>query len=294
MPLTVGHSVNAAPQARTGKELQVPTKKWIQELPPAPDYLNDVPKDVVPQEPMVFPAANLIGDVTDLRSYALIGDLTYKASKILDHYDVKEDQKLPEDIAKKHPLKIRILSRGGSISAGERVLNTIEGLKEKGFIIETYVGDAASMAAIIALSGSPGHRFIAPHGKLMLHQARQWSFGTLTTHDTKQRAKILDEIEQRMNAYLVKQTDGKLTLEDIESKYGSGQDWYVSPEEAKQYNLAEPNIALDELNEATLRYKLMKYAHNLAYLFKTVTNNPFGDSTNLNFLSNTEKNDDDD
>lgn len=61
------------------------------------------------------------------------------------------------------------MSPGGSVSAGLAILDT---MKNCGCDIQTVVmGSAASMAAVIASSGTKGKRFIGTNAGMMIHQA---------------------------------------------------------------------------------------------------------------------------
>ncbi|MCD8146241.1 MAG: ATP-dependent Clp protease proteolytic subunit [Clostridiales bacterium] len=72
-----------------------------------------------------------------------------------------------EDAGK--PIDIYINSPGGSVNdAGLMLYDFIKGLKTE--VNLHCVGMAASMAAILMASGPKGHRYILPHGGMMIHE----------------------------------------------------------------------------------------------------------------------------
>lgn len=67
------------------------------------------------------------------------------------------------------PIDIFINSPGGSVNdAGLIVYDCLKGLKTE--INLHCIGLAASMAAILMAGGAKGHRYIWPHGGMMIHQ----------------------------------------------------------------------------------------------------------------------------
>ena len=66
------------------------------------------------------------------------------------------------------PIKLIINSPGGQVSAG---LMLYDQLKSMTVPVDLYCVElAASMAAVILAGGTPGHRFILKHSKVMIHE----------------------------------------------------------------------------------------------------------------------------
>lgn len=65
-------------------------------------------------------------------------------------------------------ITIHIASPGGSIYSGYQILDTMEFIKPE--ISTVCMGMVASMAAVIASSGTKGKRFILPHSRFLVHQ----------------------------------------------------------------------------------------------------------------------------
>ena len=65
-------------------------------------------------------------------------------------------------------ITIHIASPGGSIYSGYQILDTMEFINPE--ISTVSMGMVASMAAVIASSGTKGKRFILPHARFLVHQ----------------------------------------------------------------------------------------------------------------------------
>lgn len=65
-------------------------------------------------------------------------------------------------------ITIHIASPGGSIYSGYQILDTMRFIKPE--ISTVCMGMTASMATIIASSGTKGKRFILPHTRFLIHQ----------------------------------------------------------------------------------------------------------------------------
>ena len=68
----------------------------------------------------------------------------------------------------KKDITLYIDSPGGSVSAGLAIIDTMNFIKPD--VSTVCVGIAASMGAMILMSGKRGKRFILPHSEVMIHQ----------------------------------------------------------------------------------------------------------------------------
>lgn len=68
----------------------------------------------------------------------------------------------------KKDITLYVNSPGGSVSAGLAIIDTMNFIKPK--VSTVCVGMAASMGAMILMSGARGKRFILPHAEVMIHQ----------------------------------------------------------------------------------------------------------------------------
>lgn len=68
----------------------------------------------------------------------------------------------------KKDITLYVNSPGGSVSAGLAIIDTMNYIKPN--VSTVCVGMAASMGAMILMSGARGKRFILPHSEVMIHQ----------------------------------------------------------------------------------------------------------------------------
>lgn len=68
----------------------------------------------------------------------------------------------------KKDITIYVNSPGGSVSAGLAIIDTMKFVRPD--VSTICVGMAASMGAMILMSGKRGKRFILPHSEVMIHQ----------------------------------------------------------------------------------------------------------------------------
>ncbi|MCL4168610.1 UNVERIFIED_CONTAM: hypothetical protein GTU68_043682 [Idotea baltica] len=68
----------------------------------------------------------------------------------------------------KKDITLYINSPGGSVSAGLAMIDTMNFIKPD--VSTVCVGIAASMGAMLLMSGARGKRFILPHSEVMIHQ----------------------------------------------------------------------------------------------------------------------------
>ena len=74
-------------------------------------------------------------------------------------------------------ITLQISSPGGGIYAGYQILDTMSFIKTA--ISTISMGMVASMATVIASSGTKGKRFILPHARFLVHQPLQHGFSVL-------------------------------------------------------------------------------------------------------------------
>lgn len=68
----------------------------------------------------------------------------------------------------KKDITIYVNSPGGSVSAGLAMIDTMNFIKPD--VSTVCIGMAASMGAMLLMSGAKGKRFILPHSEVMIHQ----------------------------------------------------------------------------------------------------------------------------
>lgn len=109
---------------------------------------------------------------------------------------------------------VYINSKGGSVTAGLSIYDAIQ--EYEGEVNLCCYGLAASMAAIILASGKPGHRFITPHSKTMIHEPALLGKIGGSASTIEETAKNMLETKNVLNTILAKHT-GKTVAEIEES-----------------------------------------------------------------------------
>jgi ATP-dependent Clp protease protease subunit len=103
-----------------------------------------------------------------------------------------------------------------------------------GYEINTYcLGQAASMAALLLAAGTKGKRFALPNSRIMIHQPSGGITGT--SADIALQAKEILELK-RMCAKIMSEITGQEVSKIL---VDSERDFYMNPEEAKNYGLID-------------------------------------------------------
>lgn len=96
-------------------------------------------------------------------------------------------------------ITIHIASPGGSIYSGYQILDTMQFIKPE--ISTVCMGMVASMATIIASSGTKGKRFILPHTRFLIHQPLGGTKGQCS--DIQIEAKEIQTLKEELTQILV-------------------------------------------------------------------------------------------
>lgn len=124
-------------------------------------------------------------------------------------------------------ISIYINSPGGSVYSGYGIYDTMQYVSSDVSTICT--GMAASMAAVLLVSGSKGKRFALPHSRVMIHQPLGGMQGQAS--DIEIAAKEIVKVKKELIGILSKHTGQ--TIEQIE--VDSDRDKWFSAEEALAY-----------------------------------------------------------
>lgn len=157
------------------------------------------------------------GPIDDTVANSVIAQLLF-----LDHEDTKKD------------IQIYLNTPGGSVSAGLAIYDTMQHVKSP--VSTICVGMAASMGSALLAAGAKGKRFILPNAEVMLHQIMGGVEGQAS--DIEISAKHILKLKDRLNHILSKHTGQK--LDKIEKD--TDRDYWMTPEEAKQYGLVDEII----------------------------------------------------
>lgn len=131
----------------------------------------------------------------------------------------------------KKEVSVYLHSPGGIISSGLAIYDT---MKYLGCDISTYcIGIAASMASLLLSAGTKGKRYALPHSRIMIHQPHGGVIGT--SADINLQAQEIIK-QKKMCAQILSESTGH-PIEKIMEE--SERDFYMSPEEAKEYGLID-------------------------------------------------------
>jgi len=128
-------------------------------------------------------------------------------------------------------VSIYVNSPGGSVYAGLAIYDTMQFIKPQ---VQTIcVGIAMSMGALLLSGGADGKRMALPNAKILIHQVSSSFQGQAT--DIEIHAKEIIDVRRRLDEILAKHT--KQELEKVARD--TERDYFMSAEEAKEYNLID-------------------------------------------------------
>jgi ATP-dependent Clp protease protease subunit len=156
-----------------------------------------------------------------------IADLVVAQLLFLDGQDTEKD------------INLYINSPGGSVTAGLAIYDTMQYIKCN---IQTIcLGQAASMAALLLVAGTPGKRFVLPSARVMLHQP--WGGAQGQARDIGIQSKEILRLKKLIIDYFAKHTnqDKEKIAQDME------RDFYMSAEDAVSYGAVD-SILIREKN----------------------------------------------
>lgn len=131
------------------------------------------------------------------------------------------------------PISMYINSPGGSVSAGLAIYDTMNYIRSP--VSTTCMGMAASMGSLLLAGGAPGHRYILPHARVMIHQPSGGYRGKAS--DIADHAKEILRIRDKLNKIYQSHLTKKRTLDEIE-KYME-RDYYMDAEEAVEFGIVD-------------------------------------------------------
>jgi len=136
-------------------------------------------------------------------------------------------------------VQLYINSPGGSVTAGMSIYDTMQFIKCP---VHTIVlGQAASMGSLLAAAGEPGHRYILPNARHMIHQPLGGASGQATDVEIQAR-ELLRWKDVLTDIYVIHtQQDRERLRTDME------RDRFMTALEAVEYGLADQVIMKREL-----------------------------------------------
>ena len=136
-------------------------------------------------------------------------------------------------------VNLYINSPGGEITALFAIYDTMQFIKPD---VATFcMGQAASAAAVLLASGTPGKRFALPHSRVLLHQPYGGAAGQAA--DIEIQAKEILKMRDLLNTIIAHHTG-----QDVEKvRRDTDRDFIMSADEAKAYGILDEVIVSREL-----------------------------------------------
>jgi ATP-dependent Clp protease protease subunit len=132
-------------------------------------------------------------------------------------------------------ISLYVNSPGGSVYAGLAIYDTMQFIKPD---VQTIcVGIAMSMGALLLAGGAENKRMALPNAKILIHQVSSAFQGQAS--DIEIHAKEIIDVRRRLDEILAKHT--KQDLEKVSRD--TERDYFMSAEEAQQYNLIDRVIS---------------------------------------------------
>ena len=157
------------------------------------------------------------GPIEDYTANLVIAQLLF-----LEHEDPKKD------------IDMYINSRGGSVTAGLAIYDTMQHVKPD--VRTICVGIAASMGSVLLAGGTKGKRFALPNADIMIHQVSGGFQGQAS--DIERNANYILRLKKRLNEILAKHTGNPLSKVEQDSE----RDYFMSPDEAKKYGIIDETV----------------------------------------------------
>ena len=131
------------------------------------------------------------------------------------------------------PIHFYINSPGGVVTSGMAIYDTMQYIKAP---VYTYVmGQACSMGSLLAQAGDPGHRYMLPHARHMIHQPSGGYSGQAT--DIQIHAEEIIKLKKELTEIYVKHNSKEKTFEQLTSDME--RDKFMSAQEALAYGLID-------------------------------------------------------
>ncbi|HEY5274550.1 MAG TPA: ATP-dependent Clp protease proteolytic subunit [Acidimicrobiales bacterium] len=141
-------------------------------------------------------------------------------------------------------INLYINSPGGDITALFAIYDTMKFVRPDK---STFCfGQAASAAAVLLASGTPGKRFALPHARILLHQPYGGAAGQAT--DIELQAKEILRMRDMLNEMLSKDTGQEVAR----IARDTDRDFILSAAEAKDYGVIDEVIAARDTVETAI------------------------------------------
>lgn len=128
-------------------------------------------------------------------------------------------------------VSIYINSPGGSVYAGLGIYDTMQYISSD--VATICTGMAASMAAVLLVSGAAGKRFALKHSRVMIHQPMGGAQGQAS--DIEITAREIQKLKKEL--YTIISEHSGMSFERVEKD--SDRDYWMTAEEAQNYGMID-------------------------------------------------------
>jgi ATP-dependent Clp protease protease subunit len=139
----------------------------------------------------------------------------------------------------KKDIQLYINSPGGVLTSALAIYDTIQYINCP--VSTVCVGSAASGAAVLLAAGSKGKRFALPNAQILLHQVAVSGVGGQAV-EIEIAAKHIIRLKDKVNHIIAKHTGQNLKKVEKDTD----RDFYLSPQEAKEYGIIDQVIKTKE------------------------------------------------
>lgn len=135
------------------------------------------------------------------------------------------------------PINFYINSPGGSVTAGMGIYDTMQFIKSP---VHTYVfGQAASMGSLLAQAGEPGHRYMMPRARHMIHQPSGGARGMVS--DIEITYKEIQRLKEELTRIYVNHNSAGKTFEQLTKDMD--RDTWMTAEQSVAYGLVDKIVS---------------------------------------------------
>ena len=128
-------------------------------------------------------------------------------------------------------ISIYINSPGGSVTAGLGIYDTMQFISSK--VATICTGMAASMAAVLLVSGEQGKRSALPHSRVMIHQ----SLGGVQGQASDIEIEAREILKMKKELYTIISNHAHQSFDKVWND--SDRNYWMTAEEAKEYGMID-------------------------------------------------------
>lgn len=142
------------------------------------------------------------------------------------------------DVKNSQPIiPVVIDSYGGEVYSLLSMIDVMHKVQEEVPVATIVMGKAMSCGAVLFTQGSEDHRYVGANASIMIHDVSSGNFGK--TEEINANAKEVSRLNDKIYSLMAKgagKKDSKFFWKLVHQK--GRADWYLTPEDAKKYNIA--------------------------------------------------------